>query len=126
MSAPKKKRWLSSLLRWGIAIAGITYVLWNMRFHDRVRIIQNGQVEEVRVWPSLEGQDPDDTNESFRIGDGTTIVQRDALWTLPDRKSVQAADPEHPTQMKNYKLLAVRPAAKSMPSPAAELFIQDP
>jgi uncharacterized protein (TIRG00374 family) len=126
MSAPKKKRWLSSLLRWGIAIAGIAYVLWNMRFHDRVRIIENGQVQDVRVWPTLEGQDPDDTNETFRVGDGMQVVPRDTLWTLPDRKAVTAPDLEHPTQMKNYKLLGVRPAAKVMPCPAAELFVQDP
>ena len=51
MSVPKKKRWLSSLLRWGIAIVGIAYVLWNMRFHDRVRIInEQGELGEVLVW----------------------------------------------------------------------------
>lgn len=126
MTASTKKRWLSSLLRWGIAIAGITYVLWNMRFHDRVRVLENGELTEVRVWPSLDGHAPEDSDEQFRIGDGMQTVGRDVLWTLPDRKNIKAPDPQQPGQLKTYKLVAVRPASKLMPSPPAELYVQDP
>jgi uncharacterized protein (TIRG00374 family) len=126
MSASKKKRWLSFSLRWGIAIAGVTYVLWNMRFHDRVRVIENGELTEVRVWPQPSGQDPDDSNDTFWINGGPQAVKRDVLWTLPDRKNITGPDLAQPTQNKTYKLLAVRPAQRTMPSPAAELLVQDP
>src|SRR4051794_24807668 len=119
MSASKKKRWLSSLLRWGIAVVGITYVLWNMRFHDRVRILNDqGEVGEVRVW-----NDANDTDTVFNTDDGAKT--RDQLWTLPDRKVVRRPDPENPRGVKEYKLLAVRPAG-NIPGPAAELLVQDP
>src|SRR3954468_19690379 len=130
MSASKKKRWISSLLRWGIAVIGITYVLWNMRFHDRVRILnQQGELGEVLVW-----NDANDSDPVFTINDGQTQVRREELWTLPDRKTVAAPDPKQPTVVKQYKLLAVRPAGEvAWPGgdgrgapPAAELFVEDP
>ena len=37
-----RKKWAMFALRWGIAVAGITYVLWNIRFHDRVRLLSPG------------------------------------------------------------------------------------
>lgn len=120
MSAPKKRR-LSSLLRWGIAVAGITYVLWNMRFHDRVRVIDaQGDLGEVLAW-----NDATDVQTSFTVNDGNTHVPREQLWTLPDRKAVTAADPQQPTAVKKFRLLAVRPVA-AIPGPAAQLYVQDP
>src|SRR2546428_10128826 len=113
MSVSKKKRWLSSLLRWGIAVIGITYVLWNMRFHDRIRILnEQGELGEVRVWSDDVSKDANDSDPVFRINDGQTPVRREQLWTLPDRKTVSAPDPQHPTVIKQYKLLAVRPAGE--------------
>jgi uncharacterized protein (TIRG00374 family) len=120
MSAPKKRR-LSAVLRWGIAIIGITYVLWNMRFHDRVRLLNpDGQIGEVRVW-----NDATDGDASFTIADGSAHVTRSQLWTLPDRKVVELSDPGRPGRVKKLTLLAVRPGDR-LPGPAVELWVEDP
>lgn len=118
-----KKRWIGSVLRWGIAIAGITYVLWNMRFHDRVRLLSPApglQLEEVRVW-----NDASENDATFAVGPDQRTVPRTDLWTLPDRKVVETPDPAKPTTLKNWKLIAARPAG-DLPGPAAELLVEDP
>jgi uncharacterized protein (TIRG00374 family) len=120
MSSPKKRR-ISSVLRWGIAVVGITYVLWNMRFHDRVRLLNtDGQIGEVRVW-----NDATDNDASFTIADGTAHVTRGQLWTLPDRKVVELPDSARPGQAKKLKLLGVRPGDR-LPGPAVLLWVEDP
>lgn len=121
MSAPKKKRWISAVVRWGIAVVGITYVLWNMRFHDRVRVLTPAnEIDEVLAW-----NDANDADAQFTIVDGQTHVGRETLWTLPDRKTVRRADPAKPGSTKEYKLLAVRPVGP-IPGPAADVLVQDP
>lgn len=121
----KRKKWLFFTLRWGIAVAGITYVLWNIRFHDRVRILDaQNRPDEVRVLNSAK-----DGDLAFTILDPQTgqqvVVPREKLWTLPDAKSVEIATPQG-TQ--KAKLLAVRPAGvdgEAARTPA-ELLIEDP
>ena len=110
-------------MRWGIAVAGITYVLWNIRFHDRVRLLSPGPdltVQEVRVW-----DDADERADAFVVGDDRRTVPRSALWTLPDRKSIRTPDPAEPTKAKKWNLVAVRPA-QDVPGPAAQLLVEDP
>jgi uncharacterized protein (TIRG00374 family) len=121
MSAPKKKRYLSAVLRWGIAVVGISYVLWNMRFHDRVRVLTaDGTIGEVLVW-----NDATDADAVFVIGDGATHVTRDKLWTKADRAKVTVPDPGDPKAPgRTLKVLAARPAG-SIPGPAAELLVED-
>ncbi|QOV90734.1 lysylphosphatidylglycerol synthase transmembrane domain-containing protein [Humisphaera borealis] len=121
MSAPKKRR-IGSILRWLIAIVGITYVLWNIRFHDRVRVITPGpdfQVSEVRVW-----NDAGEKDATFVIDADQRTVLRSDLWTLPDRKTVETADPQQSGKTRKWKLIAVRPAG-DLPSPAVELLVED-
>ena len=69
MSQQGKKKWLTFALRWGIAVAGITYVLWNLHFRDHVSVLTpsldlaNVQVfgappedaAEFHVWGQLPG-----------------------------------------------------------------------
>lgn len=111
------------IVRWGIALAGITYVLWNIRFHDRVRLLgpqPHLTVDEVRVWG-----DADDRAGTFVVGDDRRTVPRSALWTKPDRQTIRTPDPAEPTKSKKWNLLAVRPAG-GVPGPAAELLVEDP
>jgi uncharacterized protein (TIRG00374 family) len=121
MSSPKKKRWWSPVLRWGIAVVGIAYVLWIMPFNDRVRVLDaRGELGHVRVW-----NDATDADPVFVVVDGATHVSRDELWTKPDRAKVVVPDPANPKEGKAYKLLAVRPVG-AIPGPAAELLVEDP
>ncbi|MDB5296726.1 MAG: hypothetical protein JWO31_2709 [Phycisphaerales bacterium] len=118
-----KKRWIGSIVRWAVAVVGVTYVLWNIRFHDRVRLLRPDAgyaVEEVRVW-----DDAAEDAASFVVGDDRRTVPAAALWTQPDRPSVSTPDPARPTQSKKWKLVAVRPAGR-VPGPAAELLVEDP
>jgi glycosyltransferase 2 family protein len=50
----KSKGWLKFTLRWGIAVVGITYVLWNLHLRDRVLILdeQNRPVSVALAEPA--------------------------------------------------------------------------
>ena len=109
--APKQQRplrkWLTFALRWGIAIAGITLVLWNISFHDRVRILveATNTVEQVRVL-----NDARDSDTQFTIvppEGGTKVVARDELWVRPDRTSVRIRTADG--GVKKVTLSAVKP-----------------
>lgn len=122
MSAPKKRR-IGSILRWVIAVVGITYVLWNIRFHDRVRLVSDApslELQEVRVW-----NDAGEKDTSFVVGVDQRRVERLELWTLPDRKTVETPDPARPIERKKWRLIAARPVGE-LPGPAAELLVEDP
>lgn len=120
MSSPKKRR-LGSVLRWVIAIVGITYVLWNIRFHDRVRLLgPDLQIQEVRVW-----NDAGEKDAAFVVDVDRRTVGKGQLWTLPDRKTVDIPDAADPRHVRKWKLIAARPKG-DLPSPAAQILIEDP
>src|SRR5438105_12300374 len=81
------KRWVLFTLRWGIAVAGIAWVLSKVSFHDRVVIFDAGSqnVQAVRVLG-----DAKETDAQFRIVDTTRPqapvreVSREELWTGTD------------------------------------------
>src|SRR6266850_8185610 len=83
------KKWLTFALRWGIAIAGISLVLWNVSFHDRVRVLDpaTNTVQKLRVL-----NDARDSDLEFTVipadGGPPVTVPRDELWVRPDRKAV--------------------------------------
>jgi uncharacterized protein (TIRG00374 family) len=114
------KKWTKFTLRWGIAVFGIWYVLAKTSFHDRVVIVdQENQPVAVRVVEGTHESDP-----IFKPVQGQPIP-RDAVWTSPDRSSVQIVEPDG--KVKKAKLLAVHPAVNQQPNqPPAELLIQDP
>ena len=39
---PRTKHWLKFSIRWGIAVVGITWVLWSITFRDRVTVLTAG------------------------------------------------------------------------------------
>ena len=118
MKVPSK-RLILAVLRWGIAVVGITYVLWNIPLNDRVRVLgPNLELQDVRVWHNAT-----DADAVFTVGDGTVQKPRSELWTLPSLKTVELAEPSG--GKKKWKLIAARPA-ESNPQTPAELLVEDP
>lgn len=122
---PVRKR-LTFAVRWGIAIAGITLVLWNISFHDRVRMLDEATntIHKVRVL-----DDARDSDLEFRIatGDGRPpeVIGREQLWVRPDRKSVAVRTASG--EVRKLKLLAVRPGdAVGGGRTVRQLLVDDP
>src|SRR5829696_8608801 len=96
----KSKKWLKFALRWTIAAAGISFVLWKIEFHDRVTVLHEGRPVSVRVfgdaketdeWFTIEGPTPNGGSGEV----ATEKRQRMELWVDPDvRKSRLLIDPQ--------------------------------
>src|SRR5947208_2126768 len=91
-------KWAKFSLRWGVAVVGIAWVLSNIAFHDRVTLLgADGKPKQCIVV----GDAPENA-PTFEIIDpqppaGTPArrtVSRDALWTRPDRRSVDVRLPD--------------------------------
>ena len=84
------KKWATFTLRWGIAVAGIWFVLSKMSFHDRVTILDgDNRPVAVRI---VDGES--DSSPVFKQADGPALISRDQVWTLPDRPSVLIHGPD--------------------------------
>jgi hypothetical protein len=86
--------WAKFLLRWGIAVVGIGYVISQIFWYDR-----------ILVWPSvtfpnptlaeLTTEDALDTDFKFDVLDANGKVQelqRDSVWSQPDSKKTQVTE----------------------------------
>jgi uncharacterized protein (TIRG00374 family) len=130
MSKQGTKKWLMFGLRWGVAIAGITWVVWRLHFHDFVAVLGPGNqlvdmqvlgeapelAPEFRVWGSFGGGEPP----------GEHVVPRDQVWTRrSDRPTVDVhTDPQH---VAPAKVIAIRPASVESGKPIApKLLVQGP
>ncbi len=120
----KARKWLTFSLRWGIAIAGIAWVLSKTPFHDELlyvtadnRLVQLQALHE----PSEDAAQFEVYNRATGV---TSTIPRADVWTQPDNRSVRLkADRKAP----KAKLLAIRPGAHHTPGEApAELLILDP
>jgi uncharacterized protein (TIRG00374 family) len=83
----KRKKWLTFILRWGIAVVGIWWVLSQITWRDRVTTLSalNRPVpQRLADVPPLDAQ-------QFKLLDGHT-VDRSELISLPDQKSVTLTD----------------------------------
>src|SRR5690349_21338086 len=122
MMKQKLKSWVTFSLRWGIAIAGIAYVLSKTSFHDRVILVdpKTGQEGMVRV---VDGSAESD--RAFTAFYSHHPISRDEVWTAPDRPSIVITEPDgHETKA---KLLAVLPQPDQQPKqPPRALLIADP
>jgi hypothetical protein len=90
---PKKslKKWLTFVLRWGIAVVGIWWVLSQITWRDRVTLLDaNNRPVERR----LRDNPPLDSSE-FTLLDGQT-VKRSELVSKPDFKKVTITSPTGP------------------------------
>lgn len=109
---PRITKWTKFIVRWGIAVAGIGWVVANIAFHDRVMVLGPDALPvETRVFG-----DANDYDSRFliavpnpRAGEPTQQwVSRDAVWTRPDRRSVSLQFPDG--RVASVKLLAVHPS----------------
>ena len=102
------KKWLTFAVRWGIAIAGITIVLWNISFHDRVALFDaaTGTVQKPRVL-----SDAEENSSAYTIvpldGGEPRAVSREEVWVRPDRASVHVRGADG--GVRKAKLVAVKP-----------------
>ncbi|HET6249317.1 MAG TPA: lysylphosphatidylglycerol synthase transmembrane domain-containing protein [Tepidisphaeraceae bacterium] len=125
---PKARKWITFFLRWGIAIAGIAWVLAKTPFRDRVLLVNSSsELMSARVL-----HEPAESAEKFEVIDPQTreaeIVNRADIWTQPDRRSV-AVDfsGNNPRGPQDAKLLAIRPGAHhDIGAPPAELLVTNP
>ena len=124
-SKQRIKRWLTFAVRWGIAIAGITLVLWNISVYDRVQVLDpaTNTVQKLRVLGS-----PGEADTSYTVlpddGGDPRTVGRDELWVRPDRKHVRVRLGD---RVEKVRLLAVRPGEDTGAGRSVrELVVEDP
>jgi uncharacterized protein (TIRG00374 family) len=110
MTAEMKSRivsWTKFILRWGVAVVGVAWVLHNTSFHDRVLVLdKNNLPVQERVY-----NDAQDSDSRFLVsepdsGAQTHWVTSNQLWTRPDRRSLPV---QTPGGVKSAKFLAYHP-----------------
>lgn len=121
----KFKKWLTFAVRWGIAIAGIGLVLWNISFHDRVQVVDpaTNTLQKLRLLT-----DAGETEFQFLVmpeeGGSARVVSRDKLWVRPDRKHVKV---RLGNRVVKTRLWAVKPGDTTGAGRAVEkLLVKDP
>jgi uncharacterized protein (TIRG00374 family) len=121
--SPQTKKTATFILRWGIAVAGVWWVLAKTSFQDRVLIVdpQTHQPRAVRVL-----NDAKDTDSSFEVVDPqsdphTHWIPRDQVWIKPDGSTFQIRLPDGSLQKE--KLLAVLPSEQPSRALPAELIV---
>jgi uncharacterized protein (TIRG00374 family) len=114
--SPRQKKTATFILRWGIAVAGVWYVLAKTSFEDRVLIVDaQNQPHAVLV-----RNDAKDTDDRFEIDDSHASpsrrwVARKDIWIKPDGSTFRLRQANG--QLQKVKLLAVRPG--DAPEPLA-------
>jgi uncharacterized protein (TIRG00374 family) len=113
------------ILRWGIAVAGVWWVLAKTSFEDRVLLVDpaTNQPVPVRVL-----NDAHDSDSQFQIVDPNTgyrrLVTRDQVWIKPDGSTFSQTQPDRSSQ--KLKLLAVLPSDQpGIETPAALIVLRD-
>jgi len=136
--SPRQKKTVTFILRWGIAVAGVWYVLAKTNVQDRVLIVDaQNQPRAVQVL-----NDAKETDARFQIYDPDASpherwVARNEVWIKPDGSTFKLREADG--KSKKVKLLAVLPgeepqaatspdmrasaAAESLPPPPAELDV---
>lgn len=89
MSRDAVRKWLFFALRWGIAVFGITYVVWNINLRDHVWLLDEGT--GLPVVATVVGIPPEETWPlRVELPDGTEReVGREELLIRADRATVQ-------------------------------------
>ena len=80
------------VVRWGIAVFGIWYVLSQMSWHDRILAVLPGRSMPQSL--VLAESEAGESNYDYRVIDqGRTIVlPREATWNEPDRRSMTVTE----------------------------------
>lgn len=104
MATASAKKVLLSLLRWGIAIIGVYWVVTNLNLHDHVRVLDPATKRPVEAKVLGSPPPPDDTWPlQVELPSGTVVsVDRDEVLTRPDGSRVYRAD-----NNESLKLLAL-------------------
>src|SRR5438045_2547840 len=105
----RAKKWFAFSLRWGVAVVGVTYVIWNLNFHDHLKVLTDAnRLEDLQVVGS-----PDENSAAFRVfgsynGEPPAehVVPREQVWARPNLKSLEIKRGGEP---ETVKLLALRP-----------------
>ena len=123
---PRTKHWLKFSIRWGIAVVGITWVLWSITFRDRVTVLAAGTNLPVYVQVLDDAAEDQSTYRIARstAGAGEKVVEevsRDQLWVRPNRKTVDVRNDAGGVERR--KLLAVKPGGGRS---VHEVVIEDP
>ncbi len=108
--SPRTKKTATFILRWGIAVAGVWYVLAKTSFKDRVLVV-DPQTDQPRAVTVL--NDAKDSDSQFEIVDPnanphTRWVPRSEIWIKPDGSTFLIPDADG--TLKKAKLLAVLPS----------------
>jgi uncharacterized protein (TIRG00374 family) len=116
------KKWITFTLRWGIAVAGIVWVLAKTPFRDQLTLLEPGN----KLVQALVLHDAPENAAAFEIIDPVThnprLVPRDEVWTQPDGRSIRLRVPTGPAI--KAKLLAIRPGEHlSVGESPAELLV---
>src|SRR4051794_9370138 len=89
------KQWLMFALRWGIAIAGISYVVAKINFHDHVKVLDESKLQLVDL--QVVGGAPENAGWFRAWGPLPTgapaaehVIPREQVWT--DRSDRAAVD----------------------------------
>ncbi len=123
------KKWVKFAVRWGIAVAGIAWVVLNISFRDRVTVRDETTGRPVHLQVLNDAKEDDARYLVVPMGpDGQKLapreVSREELWVGPDRKAVQLRAPDGRGNVLN--LLAVRPGEVSKRGRAVrELLVED-
>ena len=122
--SPRTKKTATFILRWGIAVVGVWYVLAKTSFEDRVLLVdaQTNQPHAVRVL-----NDAKESDTQFEVFDPnstpqTRVVPRSQVWIKPDGSTFEMKEPDG--TFKKVKLLAVLPGEKPE-RPAALIINRD-
>ena len=116
------------VLRWGVAVAGIAWVLANTSFQDRLLLVD--QSNKLVAVPVLHDPAPDASR--FEIYDTRSnapstrdhFIDRDEVWTRPGQRTIKLWDAHG--KIESAKLLAIRPGALGGPGKQAkELLVRD-
>ena len=124
----RSKQWLKFFLRWGIAVIGVGYVVWNISINDRA-IVLDPQTQ-LPVYVQVV-QEPDDEAPLIEVigrdeaGNRLSqFISHSDIWVPPDRSSVTVQGPQIKTK---YKLLAIKPGdSHTIDSIPSELLVKNP
>jgi glycosyltransferase 2 family protein len=80
---------LKFALRWGIAVAGITWIVMQLTIRDRINVVlPSGLVESTALKRALD-DDGDGTADRFETATSAAPIPRSNVVSQPDRKTVK-------------------------------------
>jgi hypothetical protein len=85
----RARKWLTFILRWGIAVVGIVWVISQMSFWDKVLVVNaNG----IPVAMKLAESNANEYQAEYRVVGRDTPVPRSETVNRPDRKKIELAE----------------------------------